>query len=364
MPACWPRSPPRPAGTAAPPIWSSARRRGPTPRSPSAPGCRPPTISPGCAASRSPTKAPSSLGGCVPRCPQQTRATAGCAPRLRPASSCRGCCAGTPAQASPWQGSCPGVATRVTSSPRAPGRSIPIRGRPNRRGSSPSASTTAPGSSSDVTTSGLPHIADAVQASSAVPGLYAPVTLDGVDHVDGGVHSPTNADLTVGLGYDVVVVSSPMSAQDASLLGGTATRWWHHRLAEREATAARVGATRVLLVEPTTARSTPSTPVTDQTSPPPPLAAPSRSSPTPRTPRRPTASPADRSVVVPGTGWPLPGRGSCLAPSNRRLGAPWRPTPDPPPVRVRAWHRFAAAGSGLVPGTVGSASRGAVVADA
>ena len=96
----------------------------------------------------------------------------------------------------------------------------------------------------------LPHIADAVQASSAVPGLYAPVTLDGVDHVDGGVHSPTNADLTVGLGYDVVVVSSPMSARDPSLLGDGATRWWHHRLAEREATAARVGATRVLLVEP------------------------------------------------------------------------------------------------------------------
>jgi len=59
---------------------------------------------------------------------------------------------------------------------------------------------------------GGPPPAVAVAASCAVPGLFAPVVVDGVEYVDGGVHSPTNADLAAGLGLDVVVVSSPMSA--------------------------------------------------------------------------------------------------------------------------------------------------------
>jgi NTE family protein len=54
-------------------------------------------------------------------------------------------------------------------------------------------------------------VADAVAASCAIPAFFAPVTIDGKRFVDGGVHSPTNADLVAGLELDLVVVSSPMS---------------------------------------------------------------------------------------------------------------------------------------------------------
>ena len=54
-------------------------------------------------------------------------------------------------------------------------------------------------------------VATAVAASCAIPGFFAPVAVDGVRYVDGGVHSPTNADLVAGLELDLVVVSSPMS---------------------------------------------------------------------------------------------------------------------------------------------------------
>lgn len=54
-------------------------------------------------------------------------------------------------------------------------------------------------------------VATAVAASCAIPGFFAPVAVDGARYVDGGVHSPTNADLVAGLELDLVVVSSPMS---------------------------------------------------------------------------------------------------------------------------------------------------------
>jgi NTE family protein len=54
-------------------------------------------------------------------------------------------------------------------------------------------------------------VATAVGASSAIPGYFAPVTIHGRRYVDGGVHSPTNADVLRREDLDVVVVSSPMS---------------------------------------------------------------------------------------------------------------------------------------------------------
>ena len=51
----------------------------------------------------------------------------------------------------------------------------------------------------------------AVQASSSIPGLVRPVVHRGRRYVDGGVHSPTNADLLADEGLDLVVVVSPMS---------------------------------------------------------------------------------------------------------------------------------------------------------
>lgn len=54
-------------------------------------------------------------------------------------------------------------------------------------------------------------IASAVAASCAIPGYFAAVEIDGTAYVDGGVHSPTNADLLAPADLDTVVVSSPMS---------------------------------------------------------------------------------------------------------------------------------------------------------
>jgi NTE family protein len=54
-------------------------------------------------------------------------------------------------------------------------------------------------------------IGTAVAASCAIPAYLTPSQIDGVDHIDGGVHSPTNADLLAGCDLDLMVVSSPMS---------------------------------------------------------------------------------------------------------------------------------------------------------
>jgi NTE family protein len=54
-------------------------------------------------------------------------------------------------------------------------------------------------------------IGSAVAASCAIPAYFTPIQIDGVDYIDGGVHSPTNADLLAGYDLDLVVVSSPMS---------------------------------------------------------------------------------------------------------------------------------------------------------
>jgi NTE family protein len=60
-----------------------------------------------------------------------------------------------------------------------------------------------------------PSPASAIAASCAIPGLYRGVRIDGRHHLDGGLHSPTNADLLVGErspGLDAAIVVSPMSA--------------------------------------------------------------------------------------------------------------------------------------------------------
>jgi NTE family protein len=54
-------------------------------------------------------------------------------------------------------------------------------------------------------------VAEAVAASCAIPGYFQPVTIHQVRYVDGGVHSPTNADVLRAEQLDLVLVSSPMS---------------------------------------------------------------------------------------------------------------------------------------------------------
>lgn len=62
-------------------------------------------------------------------------------------------------------------------------------------------------------TAGAPvtDVGTAVAASCAIPAYFAPVQLGGEAYVDGGVHSPSNADVVARDRPDVVVVLSPMT---------------------------------------------------------------------------------------------------------------------------------------------------------
>ncbi len=63
---------------------------------------------------------------------------------------------------------------------------------------------------------------DAVEASSAVPGLFEPKPIDGRHYLDGGLTSPTHADLAAGA--DLVIVSSPMTRPSRRPLAAFARR--------------------------------------------------------------------------------------------------------------------------------------------
>jgi NTE family protein len=94
-------------------------------------------------------------------------------------------------------------------------------------------------------------LATAVEASSAIPGYFAPVVHSGQAYVDGGVHSPTNADLVAGLGFDLVVVSSPMSGTREALRGRWAgARPLHAATLAREVRSVRRDGTPVLVLQP------------------------------------------------------------------------------------------------------------------
>lgn len=96
-------------------------------------------------------------------------------------------------------------------------------------------------------------VGTAVEASSAIPGYLQPVEIDGETYVDGGAHSPSNADVVAGIGLDVVVVISPMSAPWTALrpspnIGSRALASW---VLEREVRAIRAAGTQVLILQPT-----------------------------------------------------------------------------------------------------------------
>jgi NTE family protein len=96
-------------------------------------------------------------------------------------------------------------------------------------------------------------VADAVAASCAIPSFFAPVVIDGVRYVDGGVHSPTNAELVAGLALDLVIVSSPMSIASAAprLAADQPARRWARVLLAREVARIRRAGTPVLTFQPT-----------------------------------------------------------------------------------------------------------------
>jgi len=94
-------------------------------------------------------------------------------------------------------------------------------------------------------------IGDAVQASCAVPTVYRPKKIGRHEYVDGGLHSSTNADLVAPLGFDLVIVSSVMTADESasSWLSDPARSWFSRKLESEVAAIRRVG-TPVLVIEP------------------------------------------------------------------------------------------------------------------
>lgn len=96
-----------------------------------------------------------------------------------------------------------------------------------------------------------PRLSEAVAASCAIPGYFRPVRVEGTEYVDGGVHSPTNADVLRHEGLDLVIVVSPMSAARglARTPDALARRTAHRRL-ELEARRLRAAGTEVVRIEP------------------------------------------------------------------------------------------------------------------
>ncbi|HUP85429.1 MAG TPA: patatin-like phospholipase family protein [Acidimicrobiales bacterium] len=91
----------------------------------------------------------------------------------------------------------------------------------------------------------------AVAASCAIPGYFSPVRIGNVSYFDGGVYSPTNADVLREEALDLVVVVSPMSsATGVSRTPDAALRWLAHRKLEREVGRLRAKGTPVVWFEP------------------------------------------------------------------------------------------------------------------
>lgn len=88
-------------------------------------------------------------------------------------------------------------------------------------------------------------VKDAVEASSAVPGMFQPKRIGEDDYIDGGVVSPTHADLASEVGVESAVISSPMTRPSKRFLARHARR----RL-ESETMTLRDAGVAVLVVQP------------------------------------------------------------------------------------------------------------------
>jgi NTE family protein len=91
---------------------------------------------------------------------------------------------------------------------------------------------------------------DAVLASCAIPAIVSPVRVGDITYVDGGVSSPTSADLLAGADDPpFTVVLSPMTASGSRTWGGRlSTRYARARLQPEVATLAATKT--VLVIEP------------------------------------------------------------------------------------------------------------------
>jgi NTE family protein len=94
-------------------------------------------------------------------------------------------------------------------------------------------------------------VGQAVRSSSAVPGYYTPGRVGDREYIDGGVHSSTNLDLAAMLGFDLVIVSSAMTAAEGSRNWVTdPTRAWFSGKLDDEVAEVRARGTAVVVIEP------------------------------------------------------------------------------------------------------------------
>jgi NTE family protein len=94
-------------------------------------------------------------------------------------------------------------------------------------------------------------VPEAVAASCAIPGYFSPVRIGGIEYFDGGVHSPSNADVLCDERLDLVIVVSPMSAaRGLARTGDAMLRLAAHRRLERELRRVRRNGTSVVRFEP------------------------------------------------------------------------------------------------------------------
>lgn len=95
--------------------------------------------------------------------------------------------------------------------------------------------------------------AAATEASSAIPAYFKPVRIDGERYIDGGIHSPTNADLLVDQDIDLVVIVSPMSGRTFQAMARSVNgvmRLASKRRLTREVKQLRDAGKEVLVLEP------------------------------------------------------------------------------------------------------------------
>lgn len=83
----------------------------------------------------------------------------------------------------------------------------------------------------------------AVASSCSVPGVFPPITINGRRYIDGGMRSPTNADLATG--HDVAVV---VAVRGAVIDAAVSAKF--EQMLERELQIVRDGGARVELIVP------------------------------------------------------------------------------------------------------------------
>lgn len=97
------------------------------------------------------------------------------------------------------------------------------------------------------------RLSSALAASTCIPGYFTPVTIGGEQFLDGGIHSPTNADLMVSEHLDLAIIVSPMSGGAGGI--DRALRRFAQRKLRAEMELLERAGTEVILFEPGLASS-------------------------------------------------------------------------------------------------------------